>query len=333
MKTNIAENAGLAMNTIPSTFSEYEINRTVLWGRQQNKNVSMDISVIMLNKSGSHLKTQTLEILLSCGFKSIVLVEPDSQNYNIDEISRRYPTVKFVIPLEKASDGTLINSCISEIDSKYFFVIRDSMYIPQGFLLKNLAENILKSDVYCVVPRLVDITGSGISTNFVPEARKGKFKLSLSPYVQDNLPTLYPFDFIGIYNREKFINLGGFDYTLTSNYWQNADLALRSWLWGEKTIITTKFQIAYAEEIPVEDSKPDLSYLRFYLKNVLPKFKSDHGVISRFSFFGYYLCSSCGLLESVSQFKMARRWVRKNQFRFKKDIQYLIEHWVTNNER
>lgn len=321
------------MNIIPSTFSEFEINRTVLWGRQNNTNVTMDISVIMLNKNGSHLRTQTLETLISCGFKTIVSVEPDSQNFNIDEVSRRYPTVKFVIPLEKACDGTLINSCISEIDSKYFLVLRDSMYIPNGFLSKNLAENILKNDVYCVVPRLVDMQGSGISNNFIPSASKGKFKMTLNPYIQDSLPTLYPFDYVGIYNREKFIELGGFDYTMTSEYWQNADLALRSWLWGEKTSITTKFQLAYAEECPVENTKPDLSYLKFYLKNVLPKFKSDHGVISVFSFFGYYLCSSCGLLESISQFKMARRWVNKNQYRFKKDIQYLIEHWVNNNER
>lgn len=321
------------MNTIPSTFSEYEINRTVLWGRQHNSNVTMDISVIMLNKSGSHLRTQTLDTLLECGFKSIVSVEPDAQNFNIDEISRRYPTVKFVIPLEKACDGTLINSCISEIDSKYFMIIRDSMYIPKGFLLKNLAENILKSDVYCVVPRLMDQQGSGISTNFVPNAEKGKFRLALNQFIQDGLPTLYPFDFIGIYNREKFIELGGFDYTMESPYWQNADLALRSWLWGEKTVITTKLQIYYGEDSPVEKTTPDLSYLRFYLKNIVPHFKNDHGVISKISFFPFYLKSSCGLIESISQFKMARKWVRKNQFRFKKDIQFLIEHWEGQYER
>ncbi len=320
------------MFDIPSTFNEYEINRTVLWGRGENPDFQLDITAILLNRSGSHLKTQIFDSLIQCGFRSVVSVEPDSESFNIEEISRRYPSVKFIIPREASSEGSLINACISEFDSKYFIVLRDCFNIPKGFLTKNLAENILKGNNFCVVPRLVDKDGISIIVNFIPEAHKGKFLIKPEQSVLDGMATLYPFDFVGIYNREKFINLGGFDYTISSSYWQNVDLALRAWLWGEKISITTKFHISYTEDVPLEKSAPDMSYIRFYLKNVLPEFRDDHGAVSRFSFPGFYFKSKCGIFEALSQFNEAFQWVKKNQFRFKKDMQYLIENWTNLNE-
>lgn len=316
------------MNFIPSAFSEYQINRTILGGKQNNPNAAFDISVIMLNTSGSHLRTQYIENLLNCGFKSIVSVEPDAESYNVEENSHRFPAVKFMIPREKTSDGVLINMAMAELDSKYVLVLRDSFHIPAGFLTKNLAEYFIETELFCIVPRLLDNKGNGIIINFFPEAKHGKFKVGLRQAVQDGLQTLYPFNYIGLYNRMKFIQTGGFDYSINNSYWQNMDFAIRSWLWGEKIVMTTKFQLAYAEEIPLEESVPDLSYLRFYLKNILPRFCADHGQVSDLSFPGFFFKSSCGVFEALSQFKIAKSWVEKNKYRFQRDIQYLIENWT-----
>lgn len=298
-----------------------------------NADVQMDISVILLNESGSHLRTQVFDSLLQCGFKTIISVEPVSENYSIEEVSRHYPTIKFIIPREVSSDGNLINSCISEFDSKYFLVLRDNFNLPKGFLTKNLAENLMKENLFCIVPRLVDKNGSSVVNNFVPGAKKGKFRIIPEPTAMDGTPTVYPFDYVGLYNREKFINLGGYDYTITSHYWQNLDLALRSWLWGEKVVLTSKFQISYLENVPEEVKTPDFSYIRFYLKNILPKFRSDHGVIQNFEFPGFYFKSKCGIFQAWNQFREAKNWVLKNQFRFKQDLQYIIENWTEINDR
>ena len=79
------------MNTIPLIFNERQIDRTVLGGSRINANAKMNISVIMLNSSGSQFRIQTIEKLLNCGFKSIVSFEPDSDNFNIEDISHRFP--------------------------------------------------------------------------------------------------------------------------------------------------------------------------------------------------------------------------------------------------
>lgn len=316
------------MNFIPSAFSEYQIDRTILGGKQTNPNAAFDISVIMLNTSGSHLRTQYFENLLNCGFKTIVSVEPDAESYNVEENSHRFPSVKFMIPREKTSDGVLINMAMSELDSKYVLVLRDSFHVPAGFLTKNLAEYLIGTDLFCIVPRLLDNKGNGIITNFIPNAYRGKFKVDLKLVVQDGLSTLYPFNNIALYNRNKFIQMGGFDYSIQNPYWQNLDFSLRSWLWGEKIVMTTKFQLAYAEDLPTEESVPDLSYLRFYLKNLLPKFKADHGMVPCLSFPVFFAKSSCGIFEALSQFNLAKKWIEKNKYRFQRDIQYLIENWT-----
>lgn len=316
------------MNIIPSTFNEHQINRTVLGGTHREE-VRIPVSVIMLNSGGTHLQVQSIENLLGCGFSSVVWIEPSPDNFTIEDISHRYPSVKFVIPLEKASDGELINACVSEIDSEYFLVLRDSIHIPQGILLPNLADNLTKDKKYCIVPRLVDMSGQGISVTVLPESKKGRFLLTPSMFVADGLSTLYPTDFIGLYNREKFIRLGGFDYTIIAPYWQNADLSLRAWLFGEKIAVSTSFQLAYDKEKVVEDTTRDYSYLRFYLKNILPTFKDDHGVIRPVSFLNFKRHSSCGFFESYAMFKSACRWVSIHKFRFKQDARLLTENWET----
>ena len=56
------------MNTIPTIFNQRSINRTVLGGRQRPAQVKMNVSVILINSQGSHLRLKNLEMLDRCGF-------------------------------------------------------------------------------------------------------------------------------------------------------------------------------------------------------------------------------------------------------------------------
>lgn len=233
------KNVENAMNTIPLTFNEHQIKRTVLGGTQTVQNFKMNVTVIMINDSGIQSHIQTIKRLISCGFKSIVWAEPSKCNFNIEGISRQYPSVKFVIPLEEATIGELINLCVEEVETEYFLVVRGCIKITANLLLQNIAENLMRAKKYCIVPRLVDKNGHFISIHFVPESHKGHFLLSEHSFILDGIPTLHTTDFIGFYNRQKFIGLGGYDYRIRSPYWQNADLSVRAWLWGSKL----KFQL------------------------------------------------------------------------------------------
>ena len=86
------------MNTIPLTFNENQKNITIIGGEQVLVS-KIPISVILLNRSGTTFRANNLDSLLSYGFADIISIEAPQQNYNLDEISKRFPSVKFVILL------------------------------------------------------------------------------------------------------------------------------------------------------------------------------------------------------------------------------------------
>ena len=313
------------MNTIPLIFDEHQINRTVLGGYQQYNDKALNISVILLNSKSSNFKIHLFENLLQCNFKSVISIEKDGASYNIDDLSKKFPEIKFIIPLEKTNDGDLINLAMSEIDSEYALVIRDTINIPAGIILPNLADALTKNKTYCVVPRLFDERNSSIPCSFTPRIEGTHFVVDSSTAVIDGMKTIYPNDYIALYNREKYIQLGGYDWTINSPYWQILDLAIRSWLWGEETKITSLLQFSYTESYPVLDKTPNIDYIRYYLKNELPVIKMEQGIIKKSSFFFFKLRSSCGLFEARRQFISARKWVEQNRFKFKMDLQTFIE--------
>ena len=315
------------MNFIPSTFDEHQIDMTVLGGKVNEAPDALNISVILLNSSASHLKLDVFENLLGCNFRSIICVENQGANYSTEDISKKFPSIKFIIPLEKTSEGELINLAMNEIDSDYVLVLRDNLYIPSGVVLSNLADRLTGEDIYCLVPRLMDKNKNGLYTLFTPGAEKSHFVIDSSSVVTDGKKTIYPKDFIALYNRKKFIQLGGFDYTIQTPYWQNLDLAIRSWLWGQQTKLTTMLQFSYIDEPPVEDRTINYDYLRYYLKNEVPKYKLQQGYIKNTSFPGFLFRSSCGYLEAKRLFKAAKKWVEKNKYQFKMDLQSFIKDW------
>lgn len=315
------------MNTIPLIFNERQINRTVLGGKENPPDVKIPFGVILLNTKGSQFRDCVLKNLSTVGFEQIVSVETNADNYNLEDFVHKFPHIKFIIPLEKVTDGELINIAMSELSADYVLVLRDTLLITADFISHRVAEKIIENKVFATVPRLTYGEFSSFPVVFSPSVSGSVFKINSTSIVSDGLSTLYPLDKIAVYDRKKFIQLGGFDYTITSSHWQNVDLFFRAWLWGEKTKLTTLFSMTYKDSFPVEDVSADLSYSRFFMKNLLPHFDDDHGYIPKSSVFVYLLRSGCGFIESFKMFLDARSWVEKNKYRFKIDAKYLVENW------
>lgn len=328
------------MNTIPLIFNEREVNLARMGGKESIKG-AMDVSVVLLcsddtedEKMASSAalppsrehRVYALEQLQKCPFASILCVQSDAKSFNMEELSRRFPVVKFIMPLESVTIGDMINVAMAEAESSYVLVLRDTITIRQNLMQPHFFERLTAGNPYCVAPRLMDNKQESIPTQFIPEAVKGHFSVAVSSLIRDGIKTLYPFDFIGLYNREKFMQLGGFDYTILSPYYQNLDLAMRAWLWGEKIVLSTSLLLSYADAAPIDDTTTDATYLHFYLKNILPRYR-DGGAIAASSFLRFLSHSSLPLFEAYHIFRDGRHWVDVNRARFCMDLQHLIESW------
>ena len=314
------------MNSIPVTFNERQLKHTVLGGTAHSEE-KIPLSVILLNRNGSTFRSSNLTNLDYFGFRKIVCIENAAVNYNLEDISKRYPHVKFIVPHEDLSPGAMINLGMTEVPDGEVLVIWDTVSISAKLFNRNIAMRLVDEGAFCRVPLIAGNRLDLLPIHMIPFVNKGSLSVNAVLTAPEDCPTFYPFDFIGIYNKQKFILSGGFDYTITSPYWQNLDFAMRAWLWGENITIIPQLRVRYETEVPVEDCTADASQLRFFLKNIAPKYVRDYSYIPKIKFLSYMFRSGNGLSESLAEFKEARNWVEKNKYRFKMDAVSLIENW------
>lgn len=322
------KSAGDVMNTIPSIFNERQINHTMVGGKLNKSSGAIPVTCVVLIRNGSQYRTRVFENIMKCNFAEVISVEQNNSSTSVDSLARLFPDVKFIVALEKITPGDMMNMAADEAENKHLLVLYDDLCIEEINFNMQLYKKLTASESYCVVPRLFSSALQALPVNFIPGANHSVFTVSSSISANDKAPTLYPFDFTGFYDRDCFKRLGGADYTITSPYWQNLDLSFRAWLWGEQITINPGFQLTYGTDVPGENRTADLSYLRFYLKNLLPVYVTDHAHIPLSSFFAFKTRSACGMTEAIRQFSNARKWTEANKYRFKTDAASLIENWA-----
>lgn len=315
------------MNTIPVTFNEKPIQRTILGGNVQNSKIRINLSVILLSRSGSTFRTNNLEALQNFGFKQIISVEAPGINYNLEDLSQRFPQVRFIVPHYEITAGEMINLGMGEITEGYVLVLWDNMSFSTKLLTEKLVQRFIDDEKLCYVPFLANQQLQQIPIRMVPYVNKNNFATIAEILAPDNSATMYAFDFVGVYEKHKFIQLGGFDPTITSPYWQNLDFSLRAWLWGEEIRIVPLLRLQYDGFVPTEDITSNASQLRFFIKNIAPKFSLDHSYIPKIQFFSFHRHSKLSFTDALTEFKEGRRWVEQNKYRYKIDAIHLVENW------
>lgn len=324
------------MNTIPLIFNERQIQRTVLGGKNSidyevPTEGKIPCAVILLNRGGNHYRQQNIDNLLLSGFTEVISVESSSLSYSLEEFAHRYPQVKFIIPLETVSAGDMINIGIAEIKAENALVIWNDITITPNIISAALVENFKNTEKLCFAPFLQSSRLQSLPVQMIPNIEKKTFIVNPTAVLANDTNTLYPFDFIGIYNRQKFMQLGGYDYTITTPYWQNLDFSLRAWLWGEEITLSSQLKLTYEDITPLEDSTADFTQLRFFLKNCAPVFRADYAYIPKLRFFSFLKPYPGSPFEAYAQFNDARKWVQTNHFRFKTDIANLVGKWKKIN--
>ena len=336
------------MSFIPTTFNEIIPSYTVVGGRERLG--STGLSAVLLNRGGRFSRRRVFHELEKTGFDTVVSIEPAPARYDIDELSTRFPFVRFILLRDTISHGEQINLGASETDSPLFFVLWNDLKIIAGGTARRMAERLTytsenngdsgeKSQFkrLCTVPMIQNSRFETIPTLMVPTRYRNKIAtLFLNP-ATEGLPSLYPFDGVGIYDRDRFIRLGGFDSTIKNRFWQLMDFGFRAWLWGEEISSAKALKLSYDAEVPAEDNSVNTDYYRFYLKNMAPVFRGDFAHLPFRRFPGYILraCASrCtgGIFSAWEDFSESRRWVIKNRFRWRHSPETVTGRWNLDND-
>ncbi|MCL1818363.1 MAG: hypothetical protein FWG35_05475, partial [Spirochaetaceae bacterium] len=202
----------------------------------------------------------------------------------------------------------------------------DKKVVFAGFPETALAA--LRGDpVLCAMPWFYSRENESMPALQIP-ARDGKRLkvLSVLP-AQEISPTLFPCDYCGVYSREKFLSLGGYDAAIPEPWWQKTDFGFRALLWGEKIAAYRLLRVGASESAPVEDTGAGPGSRAFFLKNLAVRLGPDGGFLPRSAFFSFLLHSGCGLFTALAEFRSARRWVACNSSRFIHDPGAVMENW------
>lgn len=327
------------MNTIPITFNDTMPSYTAVGGT--GRGASTGLSAVILGRGGRYPRRTMFQELAKVGFDYIISIEGPQERYDVEELSGRFPQVRFILLKEPVTLGEQINLAASELSSPLFFVLWNDLRILYSGGASRMAERLLlgQEELYrgegqksmykrlCTVPLIQNAHFETLPTIAAPAVFRNSVKTLLFTPNREGQPSLYPFDGVGIYDRTRFIRLGGFDCTLKSTYWQLMDFGFRAYLWGEQIGATQMIRLSYDGETPPEDSTADESYRRFYLKNLAPIFQGDYAYLPLRRFPDYLWRTGKGLLAAWDDFSKGRRWVKTNRYRFRSDARAITELW------
>ncbi|GHU06833.1 hypothetical protein FACS1894151_00280 [Spirochaetia bacterium] len=334
------------MSTIPITFNKPLLSYTVVGGTERA--ASTGLSAILLNRGGRYPRRTLFQELEKAGFDYIVSLEGPQDRYDLEDLSGRFPYVRFILLKETITLGDQINLGVSELSSPLFFVLWNDLRILHsggaGKIVERLyneAQSAKKSTEaepassdsvsaikrLCTVPVIQNYHFETLPSLMAPAFYRKTVKTVPFVPVREGMPSVYPFDGVGVYDRERFIKLGGFDGTIKKPYWQLMDFGFRSYLWGEEISSTQLIRLSYNGEVPPEDSTPEESQRRFYLKNLAPVFRGDSVHIPLWRFPPYLIHSGCDLFTAWGDFSESRRWIKTNRYRFRRDARSLTDLW------
>jgi hypothetical protein len=254
-------------------------------------------------------------------------MEGISDSPELEGLASKHPQARFICMHEDCNLGVKINIGIRESTAPFVFVLWNDLRLATSTLSSRFFDKVLDLDVACLVPTLNDATGSIVPSISNP-AQSGKaFRVVPLPPRADGEKSLYPFDACGIYSREKFTMLGGYDWTISNPYWQKLDYGMRTWLWGETIQYAQALRLNYESNPPPDDTTPTIDYGRFWLKNLAPLYRGDSATLPRARLWSYLLRSRSNPSAALDEFKAAREWVGACSYRFKADARRLADLW------
>jgi len=325
------------MNTIPTTFNNKITNYTAVGGRERS--ASNGISAVILNRTGLPRRSFFQE-LEKTGFDNVISIESASVHFDIEEMAERFPFVRFILPENQINLGEQINLAASEIESPLFFVLRNDMKLVAGGNARRMAERLSVNSEedaktekntgfkrLCTVPLIMNSNYGALPTLVMPMTHNRKMKTVFSEPQQEGELSIFPYDGIGIYDRQRFIQIGGYDTTINNPHWQLMDFGFRAYLWGEEISLNLHYKISCDGELPPQDFTVEENYRRFYLKNLAPVYKRDYAHLPFYRFPAFFCKSGEDIFLTWEEFLQTRKWVKKNKYRWKCDAHSVTCLW------
>jgi len=315
------------MSTTPTTTNGNSLPYTVVGGEKVDRAMHSPrkLSLVLLNRGGKFSRATLFSELEEIGADEIISIEQSPGSYDVESLARSYTGVRFLLLKSPVTVGEQVNIGMQEAMGKFVLVLWNDMRLS-GFSERTM-ERVAEMNCLCVVGAVRNTRGELMPTIPAPAFYNKQLKVLPIPPQQDGLESLYPYDYSGLYRKERFLSCGGYDPRITTAYWQKMDFGFRSFMWGESIRCATSLKINLQSNPPAEDTTPDESYKRFYLKNLSVVYSGDRAELPFSRFLHFFLRTSGGLIHDYRLFREVQEWVTRNGYLFKQDARRVTDLW------
>ena len=195
------------------------------------------VSIMILNYNGRILLEECLpSVIAASSYNNIncevVVIDNNSTDQSVKYIEENYPTVK-IIKLKENRYLFSYNEAIKDCRSDYVVLLNNDMMAAKTFIAP-LLEKMKDEKIFSVMPNIRNWDGS----KYKAESNKNRiyFKKGWIDWedVGDDEEGITFFTCAGaaIYDRRKYLELGGFDELYSPLYVEDVDLSYRAWKRG-----------------------------------------------------------------------------------------------------
>jgi len=180
-------------------------------------------------------------VIESCNFyngkSEIILVDNGSTDGTEKFIYKNYPDVKFIRFSSNKGFSTACNTGVKEAKGDIIVLLNNDMLVEKDFLVF-LVEHFDDKKVFGVRPGLKwlnDKSDFDFNSFFIGIRWKNgmiEFPMLKIENIEKPFYTPYISGGAGAFDREKWLEIGGFDESFNPVYWEDVDISYRAWKRG-----------------------------------------------------------------------------------------------------
>jgi hypothetical protein len=179
-----------------------------------------------------------------------------------------FPKIRLFLPHESRSMADSLNLFFRDSHAEFICLISADFSIRE-FDLDFLESKVSREQLFGLVPQL-QLHGHSADTGYALEETRNRIELRIKKLVPGDL-TLAPYHFSGVFDREKWISLGGLDFHFKNPLVMSLDLCYRAYSMGLSVVMSGIFQgqLREAKRLSQKEKvKFDRDFELFLIKNI-----------------------------------------------------------------
>jgi len=196
------------------------------------------ISAVIPNRDGAELLPRILPPLLRelpPGRNEILVIDDASADESVTLLARDFPDVRVIALQENVGFGAACNRGFAEAQHELVLLLNSDMEVTPGSL-GVLAEHFAEADVFAAGPAYY----SDDPTKPRPPEGDPPFWPQLGAPAGG-----------GLFRREQFLALGGFDPLYAPFYWEDIDLGWNAWRRGWRIVYDSHCEFIHLENATI----------------------------------------------------------------------------------